>query len=59
MEKRNTYTSEQATEYAKDYQRYAGDVDLSYGELVEWGDIFEQLAERFDLREEFKENGII
>jgi hypothetical protein len=59
MQKRNIYTKEQAEEYAKDFQRYAGDVDLSYGELAEWGEIFEELAERFDLTDEFKENGII
>lgn len=59
MNERNIYTKEQAIEYAKDFQRYAGDYDLSYSELAEWGAIFEELATRFDLKEEFKENGII
>lgn len=31
----------------------------SYGELVEYQAYFEELAKKFDLVEEFKENGII
>jgi hypothetical protein len=32
---------------------------LSYGELAEWQAYFSELADKFDLVEEFKENGII
>lgn len=59
MNKRTITTQEDARQYAKDYQRYAGDHDMSYGELAEWGAIFEELSKRFSLQEEFKENGII
>lgn len=59
MKKRNITTQEEARQYAIDWQRYAGEHDLSYGELAEWGAIFEDLAQRFDLVDEFKENAII
>lgn len=59
MQKRTINTREQAQEYAKDFQRYASDHDMYYSELAEWGAIFEELATRFDLTEEFKENAII
>ncbi len=55
-------TAEEAHQYAIDWQNWAGDQEedgLSYGELSEWQVVFEDLAERFNLTEEFKENGII
>lgn len=33
--------------------------NLSYGELADWRGYFETLAEKFDLTEEFSENGVI
>lgn len=59
MEKREINTREEAQDYAQEWQQWAGEESLSYGELAEWGAIFEELAERFDLKEEFMENGII
>lgn len=59
MEKRNIYTIEQAEQYAKDYQNWASEQDLSWSEVSEWANEFEILAERFDLKDEFLENGII
>ena len=59
MEKRIINTEEEAREYAIDWQNWVSEQNLSYGELLEWGEIFEELAERFDLREEFSENAII
>ena len=52
-------TQEEAREYAIDWQNWVSEQNLSYGELAEWGDILEQIAEKFDLHDEFKENGII
>ncbi len=53
-------TQEEARDYAIEWQRWVGEEQsISYGELAEWGAIFEELAERFDLKEEFHENGII
>lgn len=50
-------TEDQARNLAIDWQ--AIDYDWSYGELADWQAYFEELAERFDLTDEFKENGII
>lgn len=52
-------SSDQATELAINWQQWASEQDLSYGELAEWQDIFEQLGAKYDLTDEFKENGIL
>jgi len=52
-------TKEQARQYAIDYQKQASEKDLSYGELLRFQNKLLILAERFNLVEEFKENGII
>lgn len=52
-------TAEEAQQLAIDWQQWAGEQSLSYGELSEWQGFFETLAKKFDLTDEFKENGII
>lgn len=52
-------TQDQAREFAIDWQTWQAEQSLSYGEMAEWAAFFEELAERFDLTDEFKENGII
>jgi hypothetical protein len=59
MDKRTISTAEEARQYAIDWQNWASDQNLSYGELAEWQAYFSELADKFDLVEEFKENGII
>lgn len=59
MEKQNPKTQDEARQYAIEWQRWAGEQSLSYGELAEWGAIFTELANKFDLVDEFTENGII
>ena len=60
FEEREVTTQDEASEYAIDWQRWEGELpDLSYKELAEWGAIFEELAEKYDLVDEFRENGII
>ena len=59
MKKQNPKTKDEARQYAMDYQRYAGIFDMSYGQVAIWQAIFRELAERFNLVDEFKENGII
>lgn len=59
MEKRIIKTKEEAIQYAIDYQNWASEQNLSYGEMNEWYQIFMVLAEKYNLGEEFKENGII
>ena len=59
MTKQTPTTAEEAQAYAIEWQSWMSEQNLSIGELVEWGAIFVELATRFDLTEEYKENGII
>lgn len=59
MEQKEIKTREEAQEYAKKWQAWASDQSLSYNEVASWGSYFADIAERFDLEDEFKENGII
>ena len=60
MEKTPTPTTrDEARQYAIDWQGWVSQKNLSYGELAKWGEIFTELAEKFGLVDEFKENGII
>lgn len=52
-------TKDQARQIAIDYQMYAGENSLSYGELVYFTNRLEDIAEKFNLTDEFRENGII
>lgn len=52
-------TKEQARTMAMDYQNYASEQDMSYGELIEHQNYFEKLGKKFGLLKEFKENGIV
>ena len=56
---RQAKTQDEAREYAIEWQHWVGTQNLSYGELHMWQWEFEFLAYKFDLVEEFKENGII
>jgi len=59
MEKQVPKNEDEARQYAIDWQNWAGEQSLSYGELAEWASEFEKIGEEFNLTEEFKENGII
>lgn len=59
MDKIIINTADEARQYAIDWQYWFGEHSLSYGELAEWQAYFYELAVKFDLIEEFKENGII
>lgn len=52
-------SAEQARDMAIDWQAWASEQSLSYSELAEWQGFFETLAKKFNLTDEFKENGII
>lgn len=53
------YTAEGARELAVDWQVWQQDHEMSLGELAEWQALFRTLARKFNLRDEFEENGII
>lgn len=59
MQKITITTKDQACQFAIDWQNWQADQSLSYQELADWLAYFEELAARFDLQGEFKENGII
>jgi len=52
-------TADEATQTAIDWQTWQQEESLSYGELIEWRAYFETLASKFNLTDEFRENGII
>jgi len=55
----NIKTEEEARQYAIDYQQKVSSCNFSYGELLKQQEELYQLAKKFNLTEEFKENGII
>jgi hypothetical protein len=59
MQKQTPTNAEEARQYAIDWQVWQSEHSLSYSEVLEWQGIFAELAERFNLTEEFRENGII
>lgn len=52
-------TAGEAQQAAVDWQAWQSEQSLSYGELAEWAGAFEELAKKYDLTDEFVENGII
>lgn len=49
----------EASQEAIEHQHWASEQNLSYGELADYSDYFRELGEKFNLTEEFEENGII
>ena len=52
-------TKDEARDFAIAWQSWQSTQSLSWEDMFEWSNVFEELAENFDLTEEFKENGII
>ena len=52
-------TEVEARQYAIDWQSWQSEQSLSYGEMAKWAGFFTTLAEKFNLTQEFKENGIV
>lgn len=53
-------TADGARSFAIDWQGWASEQAMYWSELAEWQAYFEWLAEKYpELKEEFKENGII
>jgi hypothetical protein len=52
-------SEDQARQTAIDWQQWASEQSLSYSELADWSGFFRTLARKFNLTDEFKENGII
>jgi hypothetical protein len=52
-------TEGEAREVAVNWQYFASQSDMSYEELAGYQDYFRELANKFGLEEELKENGLI
>lgn len=52
-------TAEEARQQAIEWQNWQSDKDLSMGVIAQWGAYFAELGKKFNLTDEFKENGII
>ena len=59
MKKINITSAGQAQSRAIDWQHWQAEQSLSIGELAEWHDYWQKVAEQYNLTEEFKENAII
>jgi hypothetical protein len=59
MRKTRIKTREQARQKAIDWQIWAAERSMSYADLIKWNEYFTELAKKFRLKTEFKENGII
>lgn len=60
MATKKTYQErkEAARQQAIDWQLWASEQSLSYGELEDWMEHFERLGRRYGLLQEFRENAI-
>lgn len=61
MATKKTYAERKAAarEQAIDWQYWAAEQNLSYGELADYQSHFEQIGRRYGLLGEFRENAII
>lgn len=61
MATKKTYQGkkEAARQQAINWQLWAGEQSLSYGELADWMAHFERLGRRYGLLQEFRENAIL
>lgn len=55
----NPKTEDEARQEALDWQNWQAEQELSMVELLEWYSHFETTGAKFNLTEEFAENGII
>lgn len=51
--------ADEAQQIALDWQNWQSEQSLSYSELLDFAEYFGKLGERFNLKDEFNENGII
>lgn len=52
-------SAEEARTLAIDWQNWQSEVALGIGDMAEFADYFSELAGKFGLADEFKENGIV
>lgn len=52
-------SQDEAREFAQNWQAWQAEQNLFMSEVLQWQGVFEELAAKYDLTEEFEENGII
>lgn len=52
-------TKQEARQYAIDWQKWQSTQSMSFGEIFDWQYLFQRIGRKFDLTDEFRENGII
>lgn len=52
-------TEDEARQLAIDWQEWQSEQSLSWQDLINWETYFEAVGKKFNLTDEFKENGII
>ena len=52
-------TKKEARHFAQEWQSWQSRRNMSYAEIIKWSTYFAILAKKFDLTNEFIENGII
>lgn len=55
----NLTTAQEAKDFAIEWQAWQAHEAMSYSEISDWHNAFDELADKFNLRQEFVENGII
>jgi hypothetical protein len=55
----NIKTKDEARDFAIEWQNYASEKSMFLSEVLDWSIAFEDLAKKFDLVDEFRENGIV
>ena len=59
MELIQAQTVDEARQVAVNWQHWQSERSMSWEQVLTWQRYFEELARKFGLEEEFKENGII
>jgi predicted nucleic acid-binding Zn-ribbon protein len=59
MKFKNIKTKEEARQVGIEFQNWASEQNLSYGELSSYQNKLHKIAKRFGLIREFRENGIL
>ena len=59
MKKIAVISREEAREQAIDFMNWQATKSMSYEEILEWRDYFYHIAKKYDLEDEFNENGVI
>lgn len=59
MKKIAVISREEAREQAIDFMNWQSAESMSYEEILEWQNYFYHIAKKYDLEDEFYENGVI